>query len=53
MFNHVDGIMRAWAKKKTQLQEDLLFAVSFAGQNLSKHCAELTPTNQNAAYVST
>jgi len=32
MFNHMDGMMRALAKKKTPWKEDLLFAVKFAPQ---------------------
>jgi len=40
----MDGIMRAWAKKKTQWKEDIFFTVKFAGQKLSKSYAEVTPT---------
>jgi len=29
MFNHIDGIMPALAKKKNQWMEDLYFAVMF------------------------
>jgi len=43
MFDHMDGIMRALAKKKTQLKEDLFFAVKLARQKLSKYYAEVTP----------
>jgi len=44
MFNHMDGVMRALAKKKTQWKEDLFFAVKLARQKLSKYYAEVTPT---------
>jgi len=44
MFDHMDGILRALAKKKTQWKEDLYFAVKFARQKLSKYYAEVTPT---------
>jgi hypothetical protein len=30
MFDHLDGVMRALAKKKTQWKEDLYFAVKVA-----------------------
>jgi hypothetical protein len=30
MFDHIDGVMRALPKKKTQWKEDLLFAVKLA-----------------------
>jgi hypothetical protein len=39
MFDHMDGVMRALAKKKTQWQEDLFFAVKLARQKLSKYYA--------------
>jgi hypothetical protein len=42
MFDHMDGIMRALAKKKTQWKEDLYFTVRVARQMLSKHYAEVT-----------
>jgi hypothetical protein len=44
MFDHMDGVMRALAKKKTAWKEDMFFAVKLAGQNLSKYYAEVTPT---------
>jgi hypothetical protein len=44
MFDHMDGVMRALAKKKTPWQEDLFFAVKLARQKLSKYYAEVTPT---------
>jgi len=43
MFDHMDGVMRAFAKKKTQWKEDLFFAVKLARQKLSKYYAEVTP----------
>jgi hypothetical protein len=36
MFNQIDGVMRASAKKKTPLKEDLFFAMQLARQKLSK-----------------
>ena len=44
MFDHMDGAMRALAKKKTQWEEHLYFAVKLARQKLSKYYAEVTPT---------
>jgi len=44
MFDHIDGLMRALAKKKTQCREDLFFEVKLARQKLSKSCAKVTPT---------
>jgi hypothetical protein len=44
MLDHMDGVMRALAKKKTQWKEDLFFAVKLARQMLSKYDAEVTPT---------
>jgi len=43
IFNHMDGVMRALAKKKIQWEEDLYFAVMFARQMLSKYYTEVTP----------
>jgi hypothetical protein len=43
MFDHMDGVMRGLAKKKTQWKEDLFFAVKLARQKLSKYYAEVTP----------
>jgi len=43
MFDHMDGVMRALAKKKTQWKEDLYFAVKCAKQKLSKYYSEVTP----------
>jgi len=44
MFHHMDGVMQALAKKKTEWKEDLFFAVNLAGQKLSNYNAEVTPT---------
>jgi hypothetical protein len=44
MFDHIDGVMRALAKKKTPRKEDLFFAVKLAGQKLYKCYAKVTPT---------
>jgi hypothetical protein len=44
MFNHMDGVMQALAKKKTPWKEDLFFAVKLAQQMLSKYYAEVIPT---------
>jgi hypothetical protein len=44
MFDHMDGVMRDLAKKKTQWNEHLFFAVKLARQKLSKYYAEVTPT---------
>jgi len=44
MFDHMDGVMRALAKKKTPWKEDLFFAVKFPQQKLSKNYTEVTPT---------
>jgi len=44
MFDHMDGVMRALARKKTPWMEDFLVAVKFAWQKLSKYYTEVTPT---------
>jgi len=44
MFDYMDGVKRAWAKKKTQWKEDMFFAVKLARQKLFKYYAEVTPT---------
>jgi hypothetical protein len=36
MFDHMDGVIRALAKMKTQWKEDFLFTVKLAWQKLSK-----------------
>jgi hypothetical protein len=45
MFDHMDGVMRALAKKKTQWKEDLFFAVKLARQKLSKYYPQATPSS--------
>ena len=44
MFDRMDGVMRALAKKKKQWKEDLFFAVKCAQQKSSKYYTEVTPT---------
>jgi len=44
MFDHMDGVMRALAKKKTPWMEGLFFAVKLAQQKLSKYYTEVTST---------
>jgi len=44
MFDHMDGVMRTLAKKKTQWKEQLFFAVKLARQKRSKYYAKVTPT---------
>jgi len=44
MFDHMEGVMRALAKKNTPGKEDLFFAVKLARQKLTKYYAEVTPT---------
>jgi len=43
MFDYMDGVMQALAKKKTRWKEDLYFAVKFAWQKLSKYYTEVPP----------
>jgi hypothetical protein len=43
MVDHMDGIMQALAKKKTQWNKDLYLAVKVARLKLSKDYAEVTP----------
>jgi len=43
MFHHMDGVMQALAKKKTQWKEGLFLAVKLAWQKLFKYYAEVTP----------
>jgi hypothetical protein len=43
MFDHMDGVMRPLAKKRTQWKEDLFFTVKSAQQELSNYFAEVTP----------
>jgi len=44
IFDHMDGVTRALAKKKTPWEEHLFFAVKSARQKLSKYSTEVTPT---------
>lgn len=44
MFNHMNGVLRALGKKKTQSKEDLYFILKFAGQPPSTDYADVTPT---------
>jgi len=44
MFDHMHGVMRALAKKKTPWKEYFFFTVKLAQQKLSKYYAEVTPT---------
>jgi len=44
MFDHMDGVMQALAKRKTALKEDMFFAVKLAGQKFSKYYSQVTPT---------
>jgi hypothetical protein len=44
MFDQIDGVMQALAKKKTPWKEDLFFAVKLARQKRSNHYAKVTPT---------
>ena len=44
MFDHMNTVMRALAKKKTQGKKDMFFAEKLPRQKLSKYYAEVTPT---------
>jgi len=44
MFDHMDGMMQALAKKMTPWMENLFYAVKLAGQKLSKYYTGVTPT---------
>ena len=44
IFDHMDGVMRALAKKNTQLKKDLYIAMKFVWQKLSKYHTEVSPT---------
>jgi hypothetical protein len=37
MFDHMDGLMRALAQKKTQWKEDMFFVAKLARQKLAKY----------------
>ena len=43
MFDHMDGMMQALARKKTPWKEDWFFAVKLTRQKLSKYYTEVTP----------
>jgi len=44
MFDHMDGVMCALPRKKTQWKDDLFLTVKLARQKLSNWYAEETPT---------
>jgi len=44
MFDHIDGVMRAFARQKTQCKEHMIFAVKLAQQKLSRYHGKGTPT---------
>jgi len=44
MFDHMDGIMQAVAKKETPSKEYLYFTMQLARQKLSRYYVEVTPT---------
>jgi hypothetical protein len=44
MFDHMDGEMRTFAKKRTQWKGDLFFVVKLAQPKLSKYHTEVTAT---------
>jgi hypothetical protein len=44
IFDHMECVIPALTKKKTQLKEDLFLAVKLAQQKLSRYYAEVTPT---------
>jgi len=43
MLDHMNGVMRALARKKTQWKENLFFSVKLARQKLSKYYPEVNP----------
>jgi hypothetical protein len=43
MFDHMDGMLRAFVKKKNPWKEDFFFAVNLARQKLFKYYAQVTP----------
>ena len=54
MIEHIDGVMRALPKNKTQKKENLHLAVKFACQKVSKYYAQVTPSSGtllNAAHI--
>jgi len=44
MFDYLDGVMRALAKKKAAWKEVLFFAANLPRQTLSKYYAEVSPS---------
>jgi len=44
MFDHMDDMMQALHKQKTQWKEDLFFAVKCERQKMSKYYTEVIPT---------
>jgi len=44
MFDDMDGVMRALAKKNTQWKEDMIYAVKLPRQKLSKYYTEVILT---------
>jgi len=44
LFDHMDGMMRALATRKTPWREDLFFPVKLARQKLCKYYSEVTPS---------
>jgi hypothetical protein len=44
MFDHMDGVMHAVARKTTQWKDDLFFAVKLSWQKLPKYHAKVNPT---------
>jgi hypothetical protein len=44
MLDHMDGVMRVFAKKKTQWKKHLFLAMKCEWQKLSKYYTEVTPT---------
>ena len=44
IVDHIDGVMQALAKKKTEWKENLYFAVELARQKLPKCYAKVTQT---------
>jgi hypothetical protein len=44
MFDHLNGVMRGFAKKITPWKADMFCAVKLARQKLSKYYAKVTPT---------
>jgi len=45
MFDHMDGVLQAFAKKITYWKEALFLTMKFAQQRLTKYYDEVTPMN--------